>query len=163
MALPENAESATAVHVVTTELAEEGLELTARRRSPPEVQWRTFLGEARACDCRENHLAVWLWYMFHGDGGTPGRGRGGGCALRPTPRTLAESRNAAQSLRPSWVEVPLVAIVERHTEAIGVRGSKSQAMVVWCRWANVVIARSRGGVRSEVGLGWRVAEEQSRR
>ena len=47
-ALPEKAESATAVHVVTTDPVEEGLALTARRSSPPEVQCRTLFGENRA-------------------------------------------------------------------------------------------------------------------
>ena len=48
-AIPENVESATAVHVVTIEPVEEGLELNpSKRRPPPDVQlWRTLLGDIR--------------------------------------------------------------------------------------------------------------------
>ena len=46
--LPASAESAAAVHVVTTVLVEDGLDVSPRSSSPPEVQLlRTFLGEIR--------------------------------------------------------------------------------------------------------------------
>jgi hypothetical protein len=45
--LTTNAESAAAVHVVTTAPVEDGLELSPRRSRPPDVQlFRTFWGES---------------------------------------------------------------------------------------------------------------------
>jgi hypothetical protein len=48
------------VHVVTTALVEDGLELSPRSSKPPEVQlFRTFLGEIREGYGWKNCLAEW--------------------------------------------------------------------------------------------------------
>lgn len=151
--LPTSAESAAAVHVVTTALVEDGLELSPRSSRPPEVQlFRTFLGETRDGQGWKNRRAVWNNRVFGVCGvlkNCPGdrlfdRGRGPGSLAA---RTVTESRIEPQNWRPSCVVVALEVIVERHAGTHGPQKAKFQAIVDGgCRYA------SRSGV--VLGPGW---------
>lgn len=123
---PTRAESAAAVHVVTTAPVEEGLEVNPSSKSPPEVQlFRTFRGEMCGGTGWKNRRAVW----YKREPGACGGG-GGGCVAakgeagergrRPGKRAArreTESRMEPQTWRPSWVVVALEVIVERHAGA----------------------------------------------
>ena len=62
---PASAESAAAVHVVTTALVEEGLELRLRSSKPPDVQLlRTFFGEIREGYGWKKRRAEWENRVF---------------------------------------------------------------------------------------------------
>ncbi len=59
-AFADNAESAAAVHVATTEFVEHGEDPSPKSSRPPDVQLlRTWPGERRVWDPGENHRAVW--------------------------------------------------------------------------------------------------------
>jgi hypothetical protein len=117
------------VHVVTTALVDDGLELSPRSSKPPEVQlFRTFLGEIREGCGWKKRRAVWNNRVFGVCGvlkncpadALLGRGRGPGSLAA---RTVTESRIEPQNWRPSCVVVALEVIVERHAGTHGPQGA----------------------------------------